>query len=371
MRNNLENGLRDGISTIAAFLPKLVLFLVILIIGLLIAKAISKAANALLEKAGFDRAVERGGVKKALAGSKMDASDIVAKLVYYALALFVLQLAFGVFGPNPISDLLTEVIRFIPSLVVGIIILVVASAIAAAVKVLVENTLGGLSYGRTLANIASIFILFLGIVAALNQVGVATTVTTPVLVAILATVAGVIIVGVGGGLIKPMQHLGGIPHQGGGGGTPHQGARGQRAERDGPGPPGRCPRDQQHLDHPAGLGWHDRHVLIDPHGEGALRSGAPLHAFLIRIAPFAVEGSTTLPFWVITTSPRSTRRRAARRAGSISPRQVSSSSPPTARAASEGQIVAVRARWASRSRMVASRRRSTSLTPRLRHEVEQ
>lgn len=206
MRNNLENGLRDGISTIAAFLPKLVLFLVILIIGLLIAKAISKAANALLEKAGFDRAVERGGVKKALAGSKMDASDIVAKLVYYALALFVLQLAFGVFGPNPISDLLTEVIRFIPSLVVGIIILVVASAIAAAVKVLVENTLGGLSYGRTLANIASIFILFLGIVAALNQVGVATTVTTPVLVAILATVAGVIIVGVGGGLIKPMQH---------------------------------------------------------------------------------------------------------------------------------------------------------------------
>lgn len=206
MRQNLENGLRDGISTIADFLPKLVLFLIILLVGLLIAKAISKAANALLEKAGFDRAVERGGVKKALSGSKMDASDIVSKLVYYALALFVLQLAFGVFGPNPISDLLTEVIRFIPSLVVAIIILVVASAIAAAVKVLVQNSLGGLSYGNTLATIASVFVLFLGIVAALNQVGVATTVTTPVLVAILATVAGVIIVGVGGGLIKPMQH---------------------------------------------------------------------------------------------------------------------------------------------------------------------
>jgi hypothetical protein len=206
MRQNLENGLRDGISTIAEFLPKLVLFLIILVIGLLIAKALSKAANALLEKVGFDRAVERGGVEKALSSSKMDASDIVAKLVYYALALFVLQLAFGVFGPNPISDLLTSVIRFIPSLVVAIIILVVASAIAAAVKMLVQNSLGGLSYGKTLANIASIFILFLGIVAALNQVGVATTVTTPVLVAILATVAGVIIVGVGGGLIKPMQH---------------------------------------------------------------------------------------------------------------------------------------------------------------------
>ena len=89
---------------------------------------------------------------------------------------------------------------------VAIIILVVASAIAAAVKVLVEGSLGGLSYGKVLANLASIFILFLGVVAALNQVGVATTVTTPVLIAILATVGGVIVVGVGGGLIKPMQH---------------------------------------------------------------------------------------------------------------------------------------------------------------------
>lgn len=201
----LQDGLSSGLSTIAEFLPKLVLFLVILIIGMIIAKVIGKALSALLEKVGFDRAVERGGVKRALANSKMDASDIIAKLVYYTLLLFVLQLAFGVFGPNPISELLTQVIAFLPSLIVAIIIIVVASAIAAAVKVLIEGTLGGLSYGKALANAASVFILFLGVVAALNQVGVATTVTTPVLIAILAAVAGVIVVGVGGGLIKPMQ----------------------------------------------------------------------------------------------------------------------------------------------------------------------
>ena len=201
----MEDALRDGLRTIAEFVPKLALFLVILVIGLIVAKAISKALNALLERVGFDRAVERGGIRKALASSKMDASDIVAKLIYYTLVLFVLQLAFGVFGPNPISELLTQVITFLPSLVVAIIILVVAASIAAAVKTLVEGTLGGLSYGKALANAASIFILFLGVVAALNQVGVATTVTTPVLIAILATVAGVIIVGVGGGLIRPMQ----------------------------------------------------------------------------------------------------------------------------------------------------------------------
>lgn len=205
MEDTLENGIRDGIAVISDFVPKLLLFLIVLIVGLLVAKGIAKALDAVLERVGFDRAVERGGVKKALANSKMDASDVVAKLIYYTLMLFVLQLAFGVFGPNPISDLIERVILFIPSLIVAIIIIVVASAIAAAVKTLIDGTLGGLSYGRTIANIASLFILFLGVVAALNQVGVATTVTTPVLIAILATLAGVIIVGVGGGLVRPMQ----------------------------------------------------------------------------------------------------------------------------------------------------------------------
>ncbi|WP_082534233.1 hypothetical protein [Marmoricola sp. Leaf446] len=202
----MKTALNDGLSTIAEFVPKLVAFLLILVIGLIVAKLISKALSGLLEKIGFDRAVERGGVKRALAQSKLDASDIVAKIVYYALVLFVLQMAFGVFGPNPISELLTQIITFLPSLVVAIVIVVVAAAVAAAVKGLIENTLGGLSYGTFLANAASVFILFLGVIAALNQVGVATTVTTPVLVAILATVSGVIIVGAGGGLIKPMQH---------------------------------------------------------------------------------------------------------------------------------------------------------------------
>jgi small-conductance mechanosensitive channel len=201
----MEDALENGLSTVAEFVPKLVGFLLILIIGFFVAKIIAKAIGKILEKVGFDKAVERGGVKKALDKSKFDASDIVGKLVYYTIMLFVLQLAFGVFGPNPISELITSVIAFIPKLIVAIIIIVVASAIAAAVKTLIEGTLGGLSYGKVLAGIASAFILFLGVIAALNQIGVATTVTTPVLIAILATVAGVIIVGAGGGLIKPMQ----------------------------------------------------------------------------------------------------------------------------------------------------------------------
>lgn len=202
----MRDALNDMWRSVATFAPKLVAFLLILIIGIIVAKLISKAVDKILERVGFNRAVERGGVKRVLANSQYDASTIAGKIVYYALVLFVLQLAFGVFGPNPVSDLLTGVIAFLPKLFVALIIVVVASAIAAAVRDLLSNSLSGLSYGRMLANIASIFILGLGIIAALNQIGIALTVTLPVLVAILGTIGGILVVGVGGGLIKPMQH---------------------------------------------------------------------------------------------------------------------------------------------------------------------
>ncbi|MGB3830111.1 MAG: hypothetical protein WA962_15185 [Ornithinimicrobium sp.] len=201
----MENALSDGLATVVTFVPKLVLFLIILLVGWLIAKALAKAIDKVLDKVGFDRAVERGGIKKALSNSQYDASSIVGKLVYYTLMLFVLQFAFGVFGPNPISDLLSSVIAFLPKIIVAIIILVVAAAIAAAVRELISNTLGGLSYGNILANIAAAFIIGLGVIAALNQVNIATTVTLPVLIFVLATLGGILVVGVGGGLIKPMQ----------------------------------------------------------------------------------------------------------------------------------------------------------------------
>ncbi len=201
----MQDALKDMWRSVLAIAPKLAVFIVILVVGWIIAKLIGKAVDKILERVGFDRAVERGGIKKALERSKYDASTIVGKIVYYALLLFVLQLAFGVFGPNPVSGLLTGVIAFLPRLFVALIIIVVASAIAAAVRDIVSNSLSGLSYGRLVATIASVFILGLGIIAALNQVHIALTVTLPVLIAILGTIGGILVVGLGGGLIKPMQ----------------------------------------------------------------------------------------------------------------------------------------------------------------------
>ena len=81
-------------------------------------------ADQVLERVGFDKAVERGGVKKALATSKYDASDLLSKVIFYGLFLIVLQMAFGVFGTNPVSDLLKGVIAYLPKVIAAVLIIV-------------------------------------------------------------------------------------------------------------------------------------------------------------------------------------------------------------------------------------------------------
>lgn len=198
-------GLGDAWSDVAEFIPKLVGFLLIVIIGYFVAKAIAKILDRVLERVGFDRVVERGGVGRALANSKYDASGLLTQILFYALMLFVLQLGFGVFGPNPISELMTGVISYLPNVFVAILIIVIGAAIAAAVKEIVEASLGRLSYGRGLALGASVAVLVIAIFAALDQLEIAPMIVTGVFYALLAIVVGSAVVAVGGGGIPTMR----------------------------------------------------------------------------------------------------------------------------------------------------------------------
>ncbi|MGW6455323.1 membrane protein [Streptomyces sp. NPDC055078] len=198
-------GFSDAWSAVANFIPKFIAFLAILVIGWFVAKLIARVVDRLLRRIGSEKLAERSGAAESLRGSKYDATGILTKVIYYGLLLIVLQLAFGVFGPNPISVMINAVVAWLPRAIVALVIVVVAMAIARAVRDIVQNALSGTSYGRVLATAVWAFIVALGVIAALGQAGIATAITGPLLTAVLATVAGVLIVGVGGGLITPMR----------------------------------------------------------------------------------------------------------------------------------------------------------------------
>jgi hypothetical protein len=200
-----QGGIENAWSNVITFVPKLLAALVIVLVGYLVAKVVAGILNKVLERVGFDRAVERGGVRQVLARSKYDPSDILAKLVFWTIMLLVLQLAFGVFGANPVSDLLSGLIAYLPNVFVAILILVIAAAIARAVTDLLSNLLSSVQGGQLLAKGAGVAILVFAVFAALDQLQIAPRIVTGLWYAILAIVVGSAVVAVGGGGIKTMQ----------------------------------------------------------------------------------------------------------------------------------------------------------------------
>ena len=202
---NFTQGLNDAWSKVAQFVPKLVGFLIILAIGWFVSKMIARVLDRVLRKVGSEKLADRAGADRFLRDSKYDMTGIVCKIVYYALMLVTLQLALGVFGTNPVSTMINGIVAWLPRGIVAVVLVVVAMAIANAVRSIVGSALSSMSYGRTLATVVWACILALGVIAALGQAGIATTVTQPVLYAALAAGAGILIVGVGGGMIGPMR----------------------------------------------------------------------------------------------------------------------------------------------------------------------
>ncbi|NUQ88659.1 MAG: hypothetical protein HOQ43_09385 [Glycomyces artemisiae] len=200
---NFTQSFQNMMDSVIAFLPRALAFIAILVVGWFISKWIGRLVGKLLNRVGLDRVGERSGLRRFT--GKFELSDLLGKVVYYMLLLFTLQLAFGAFGNNPVSTLLNQLVGWLPLLFVALVIVVVAFAVANAVFKLVDGTLENASYGRTVARICQVAIIFFGAVAAFGQVGIATTVTTPIMWTVLSIVAGVTIVGVGGGLIAPMR----------------------------------------------------------------------------------------------------------------------------------------------------------------------
>jgi mechanosensitive ion channel-like protein len=196
---DIQSGLESAWQHVATIVPKLLGFFLILLIGWFIAKALSKLTNSLLERVGFDDWVERGSLKQAFARNNTDASDLVAVLVFWTVFLITLQLAFGIWGPNPISDLLHGLIAYIPRIVVAVVILVIAAAVARVLTDVLRPMLGAVEGGDWIARAAGVAVLVIGVFAALDELQIAPAIVVGLFYALLAVIVGSLIVAFGGG----------------------------------------------------------------------------------------------------------------------------------------------------------------------------
>lgn len=202
---NLKTGIESAWTMFMNFIPNFLLFLAILVVGYFVARLLARALEAFLHKVGIDQRVERAWPQQAVEKSKWTASKVAGAILFWTLFLFVLQLAFGVFGPNPINQILLGVIAFLPNIFAAIVIVVVAVALARVAKGVLQAALGGLGYGKFAANSVSAAILALGVFAALDQLKIAPAIVRGLFYAVLAVIVGSAIISIGVGGIAPMR----------------------------------------------------------------------------------------------------------------------------------------------------------------------
>jgi hypothetical protein len=110
-------------------------------------------------------------------GTRMDATDFMATIAKWFVRLIVLVVAFDALGLPAVSEVLQQLLLWLPNLVVALVILVIAGLAANALSSLVRGATAqaGLGNPDFLGNLARVAVWIFGIVVAVNQLGIATT----------------------------------------------------------------------------------------------------------------------------------------------------------------------------------------------------
>lgn len=198
---SIIQALQDQAILMLAVIPALIKGVVILLIGLILAKLVRRLIKRLLGVIGVDRLADRLMSIEMFERSKIDLvpSTIVASTTYYFIIIIFAMAAVEAMGLKIISDLLKDLIEYIPNGVTAFLVLVVGIFIADAVKKAVQAACRSLNItsGNFLANIVFYFIMLNIVLIALRQAKLQTEFMEDNMSIILAGVAGAFAIGYG------------------------------------------------------------------------------------------------------------------------------------------------------------------------------
>jgi Mechanosensitive ion channel, conserved TM helix len=189
----LLTSLAAALALFLGAIPKVIGFLVILIIGWIIAAALARAVAGLLRAVSFNDLARRSGFTDFVQnmGLQTDAAGALATIAKWFVRLIVLVVAFDALGLPAVSQVIQQLLLWLPNLVVALVVLVLAGLAANAVHALVRGATAQADLGNPdlLANLARGAIWAFAIVIAVNQLGIATTLVNTLFMATVGAVA--------------------------------------------------------------------------------------------------------------------------------------------------------------------------------------
>ena len=191
--SSLMASLTSAMSLFFAAIPRVIGFAVIIIVGWVLSALLAKGIAALLRKARFNHLAERSGFADFVgkSGADTDSSGMIAAIAKWFVRLIVLVVAFDALGLPAVSEVLRDLLLWLPNLAVALVVLVIGGLAANAVSKLVRGATAeaDLDNPDFLAKLASAAVWAFSVVVAVNQIGVATALVNTLFMAVVGAFA--------------------------------------------------------------------------------------------------------------------------------------------------------------------------------------
>lgn len=186
----ISGPVKSALERVLSAVPALLAAAVIIAIGYAVARVVRGLVQSLLSGIGFDALPEKlnlGFLKPREGHATLSA--IAGSVVMFVILLLTAQQALDTLGFTQLSALADKVVRYLPSLFVGIVILLATLSLGQYVGNLVSKATRGYSHSRPVSAVARYAILFLGVGMTLDQLGVGTQIVTAAVSAVLGGAA--------------------------------------------------------------------------------------------------------------------------------------------------------------------------------------
>ncbi|HEY7590631.1 MAG TPA: mechanosensitive ion channel [Candidatus Limnocylindrales bacterium] len=184
--------LTNALNTFLAAIPGVIGALLIILIGWFLSGIIGRLVSRGLKSVGADRVfAEHGQGVYPDRAMKFRPSEVAGEVVKWAIRFVFLIAAANVLGMPQVSELLNQVLLWIPNLIVAVIILLVAPILARFVRGAVETAADGMGFtnGALLGRIAQYAIIAFAVIVAIDQVGIAADLVNTLFVGVVAALA--------------------------------------------------------------------------------------------------------------------------------------------------------------------------------------
>lgn len=188
----LFSSLKTFGDAVMSVLPSILGGIFILIFGWMMARLVSKGIKKLLTTVKFDELADKVNTGELLekSGLDMTASELISKFVYWMIMLLVFITASETLGWTAVSDQISKLIGYLPTLLSAVIIFILGTFMASFVRDVIKGATAsiGISAGSILSSVVFYMLLIVVAITSLEQAGVDTTMLSSNVLVIVASV---------------------------------------------------------------------------------------------------------------------------------------------------------------------------------------